>query len=127
MTLLSVAFRNVSQEQTWKQHCCASAEPRWGGVFKKLLRSQAESYYLQVAVKLHAAFLESDHLSPARGDTSTVKCSPIGMFQPHAQHISLKIRSHSAWITITNVRRTMYAPEMYVPEPLSNLTCFLTK
>lgn len=125
--LLLVTFGNVSLEQTWKQHCCASVEPRWSGVFKKLLQSQAESYYLQVNVKLHAAFLDLDHLSLARSDMSTVKCSPIGMFQPHAQHISLKIISHSAWITITNVRKTMYAPEMYVPEPLSSLTCFVTK
>lgn len=91
--------------------CCASVEPQWSGVFKKLMQSQAENYYLQVNVKLHAAFLESDHLPPAQSDMSTVQCSPIGMFQPHTQHISWKIRSHSAWITITNVRTTMYEPE----------------
>lgn len=79
------------------------------------------------ASQLHVSLVESDHLSPARADTSTVTCSPIGMFQPHAQRISLKIISHSAWITITHVHKTMYAPETYVPEPLSNLTCFLTK
>lgn len=91
------------------------------------MHSQAENYYLQVNVKMHAAFLASDHLSPAQSDMGAVQCTPIGMFQPHAQHISLKIRSHSAWIAITNVRTTAYAPETYVPEPLSNLTCFLTK
>lgn len=49
----------------------AAVEPEWSGVFKKPLQSQAKNYYLQLNVKLHTAFLESHHLSPARSDMST--------------------------------------------------------
>lgn len=41
-------FRNVTLEQTWKQHCCASAEPLF-------LKSQSQNYSLQVNVELHVA------------------------------------------------------------------------
>lgn len=54
-----VTFRNVALEQTWKQHRCASVEPQWSGVFKKLLQSQAKNDYLLGNVKLHAAFFFS--------------------------------------------------------------------
>lgn len=49
-------------------------------------------------VKLH----ELDRLSPAQRDMNTLKCSPVSMFEPHANHIYVLIVSHSACIPITN-------------------------